>query len=131
MRVRDPQAVSTGTLTLVDALPARELTPLSCGSAFREHFGAPYPVGPRRDLHGALLEACRKREEITLHTSKELASFGETAGRGLARFADGSEYEGAAMIGADGLRSRVREIIIRDGAPRPIGHVRYPGVGPP
>src|SRR5207247_9109533 len=84
----------------------------------------------RRDRHAALLEACRKREDITLHTSKELASFSETAGRVLARFADGSEYEGAAMIGAAGLRSRVREIIIGDGAPRPIGHVSYRGVVP-
>src|SRR2546428_1502024 len=130
MRVRDPQAVSTGTLTLVDALPARELTPLSCGSAFREHFGAPYPVGPRRDLHGALLEACRKREEITLHTSKELASFGETAGRLLARFADGSEYEGAAMVGAGALRSAGPGVISVDGHPRPSGHVHHPGGRP-
>ncbi len=130
MKDLEPQAVFTRNLILVDALTDRELTRISCGPEFRGHFGAPYTVVHRRDLHGALLEACRKREEITLHTSKELASFGEAAGRVLARFADGSEYEGAAMIGADGLRSRVREILIGDGAPRPIGHVSYRGVVP-
>src|SRR5258708_9259737 len=130
MRALGPKAVFTQNLILVAALTDRELTRISCGPEFRGHFGAPYTVVHRRDLHGALLEACRKREEVTLHTSKELVSFDEAAGRVLARFADGSEYEGAAMIGADGLRSRVREILIGDGAPRPIGHVSYRGVVP-
>src|SRR5260370_3692852 len=130
MKDLEPQAVFTQNLILVDALTDRELTRISCGPEFRGHFGAPYTVVHRRDLHGALLEACRRREEITLHTSKELASFSEAAGRVLARFADAAEYEGAAMIGADGLRSRVREILIGDGAPRPIGHVSYRGVVP-
>src|SRR5258706_8429088 len=34
------------------------------------------------------------------------------------------------MIGADGLRSRVREILIGDGPPQPVGHVSYRGVVP-
>jgi len=130
MKDLEPQAVFTQSLILIDALTDRELTRISCGPEFRRHFGAPYTVVHRRDLHGALLEACRKREEISLHTSKELASFTERGNSVVATFADGSEYEGAAMIGADGLRSRVREILIGDGAPRPIGHVSYRGVVP-
>jgi len=130
MKDLEPQAVFTQSLILIDALTDRELTRISCGPEFRRHFGAPYTVVHRRDLHGALLEACRKREEISLHTSKELASFAERGNSVVATFADGSEYEGSAMIGADGLRSRVREILIGDGAPRPIGHVSYRGVVP-
>src|SRR5260370_8939585 len=34
------------------------------------------------------------------------------------------------MIGAAGLRSRVREILIGDGPPQPVGHVSYRGVVP-
>jgi salicylate hydroxylase len=130
MKDLEPQAVFTKNLILIDALTDRELTRISCGEPFRRHFRAPYTVVHRRDLHGALLEACRKREEIALHTSKELAGFTDRGKSVVARFADGSEYEGWAMIGADGLRSRVREILIGDGPPQPVGHVSYRGVVP-
>ena len=130
MKDLEPQAVFTKNLVLIDALTDRELTRVSCGEAFRARFHAPYTVVHRRDLHGALLEACRKREEITLHTSKELVSFSEREKSVVAKFADGTEYEGRAMIGADGLRSRVREIVIGDGSPQAAGHVSYRGVVP-
>ncbi len=130
MEELEPQAVFTKNLILIDALTGRELTRISCGEPFRRHFRAPYTVVHRRDLHGALLAACRKREEIALHTSKELAGFTDRGKTVVANFADGSEYEGWAMIGADGLRSRVREILIGDGPPQPVGHVSYRGVVP-
>ncbi len=123
-------AVFPDHLMLIDALTDREVTKLSCGKAFRERYGAPYMVVHRRDLHGPLLEACRRHEAISLHTSKELVEYSERGDRVVAVCADGSEYEGAALIGADGLRSRVREIVIGDGAPRVVGHVTYRGVVP-
>ena len=130
MKDLEPQAVFTRNLILIDALTDRELTRISCGQAFRERYRAPYTVVHRRDLHGALLDACRKYVGISLHTSKELLSFTDRGDRVVARCADGSEYEGAALIGADGLRSRVRELVIGDGPPRPAGHVTYRGVVP-
>jgi salicylate hydroxylase len=130
MKDLEPQAVFTRNLILIDALTDKELTRISCGETFRKHFRAPYTVVHRRDLHGVLLEACRKRGEIRLHTSKELTEFEDRADGVVARFADGSEYQGRALIGADGLRSRVREIVIGDGPPRPAGHVTYRGVVP-
>ena len=130
MKALEPQAVFTKNLILIDALTDRELTRISCGPAFRERYRAPYTVVHRRDLHGVLLDACRKYDEISLHTSKELVSFEDRGGSVVTRCADGSEYEGAALVGADGLRSRVREVVIGDGPPRPAGHVTYRGVVP-
>ncbi len=123
-------AVHPEFLVLIDALTDKELTRISCGAAFKARYGAPYMVVHRRDLHGALLRACQGREEISLHTSKELTGFSDLGNSVLAKFADGTEYECAALIGADGLRSRVREEIVADGAPRLSGHVTYRGVVP-
>jgi salicylate hydroxylase len=130
MKALEPQAVFTRNLILIDALTDRELARIDCGEAFRRRYGAPYTVVHRRDLHGALLDACRQRDEISLHTSKELVEFTDRGTSVVARFADGSEYDGAALIGADGLRSRVRELVIGDGPPRPAGHVTFRGVVP-
>jgi salicylate hydroxylase len=130
MKDLEPQAVFTRNLILIDALTDREVARIACGDTFKKHFCAPYTVVHRRDLHGALLEACRRRGEIALHTSKELTDFEDRGGSIVARFADGTEHEGRALIGADGLRSRVREIVIGDGAPKPAGHVTYRGVIP-
>src|SRR5258708_4803641 len=109
MKDLEPQAVFTKNLILIDALTDRELTRISCGEPFRRQFRAPYTVVHRRDLHGALLQACRKREEIALHTSKDLVSFADRGKTVVAKFADRSEDEGGALRGADGLRSRVGE----------------------
>src|SRR5262249_50360541 len=71
----EPRAVFTPNLTLMDALTDRGVARIPCGDPFKKHSRAPYTVAHRRDLHGALLEACRKRAEIALHTSKELTDF--------------------------------------------------------
>jgi len=126
----EEQAVHTENLILIDALTDREVARITTGSKFSARYGAPYIVVHRRDLHGALLEACRKREEIALHTSKELVDFTDRGERVIAKFADGSEYEGAALIGADGLRSRVRDIVLGAAPAVPAGHVTYRGVVP-
>jgi 3-hydroxybenzoate 6-monooxygenase len=130
MQQIDLQSVHTDHLVLMDALSDRELTRITTGPRFAARYRAPYTVVHRPDLHGALIDACRKHEAVALHTSKELADFSDLGDRVVARFCDGSEYEGAALIGADGLRSRVREIVMNDGAPRVSGHVSYRGVVP-
>ena len=71
----EQQAVHTENMILIDALTDREVARIITGPKFAARYGAPYIVVHRRDLHGALLEACRKREEIALHTSKELVDF--------------------------------------------------------
>jgi 2-polyprenyl-6-methoxyphenol hydroxylase-like FAD-dependent oxidoreductase len=130
MQQIDLHSVHTDHLVLMDALSDRELTRMTTGPKFTTRYRAPYTVVHRPDLHGALLDACRKREEVALQTSKELVDFSDLGDRVIAKFSDGSEHEGTALIGADGLRSRVREIVMNDGAPRVSGHVSYRGVVP-
>jgi len=117
-------------LIFADALDNRELTRIAVGKFFRQRYGYRYFVIHRRDLHGEILKACRTHGEIALETSRGLASFEQRGGAVLVRCDDGAEYEGAALIGADGLWSPTRKAVIGDGAPRVAGHFVYRGVVP-
>src|SRR6516225_9293066 len=44
--------------------------------------------------------------------------------------ANGKDYRGAALIGADGLWSTIREFVVGDGKPKPAGHIAYRAVLP-
>jgi salicylate hydroxylase len=125
-----PHAVFPDALAMGDAITGEEITRISLGAAFRARFKHPYFVIHRRDLHGGILEACRKREEITLEASKGLAKLRQEGSRVLVTCEDGLEYEGAALIGADGLWSPTRGQVVGDGAPRLTGHIVYRGVVP-
>jgi salicylate hydroxylase len=118
------------SLIFADAIDNREITRIAVGKFFRQRYGYRYFVIHRRDLHGEILKACRGRGEIALETSRGLASFEQRGDTVLVRCEGGEEYEGAALVGADGLRSVARQAVIGDGAPRMAGHFVYRGVVP-
>ncbi len=126
----EPHVVYPDALIMADALTGKELSRISLGPAFRARFNYPYFVVHRRDLHGAILSACREREEIVLEAAKGLVGFEERDHGVVVTCEDGSQYEGAALIGADGLWSPTRSAIVGDGPPRVTGHVAYRGVVP-
>ncbi len=125
-----PNVVYPDALVLADAMSGEELSRISLGDGFRARFKHPYFVVHRRDLHGAFLAACQSRKEITLEASKGLARFTQESGRVRVTCEDGSQYVGAALIGADGLWSPTRAAVVGDGAPRLAGHYVYRGVVP-
>jgi len=117
-------------LIFADALTNAELTRIALGDAFRARFGHRYFVIHRRDLHGGLLAACKQRSEIVLESSRGLKSFTQKGDGVTVVCENGANYEGAALIGADGLWSPTRQAVIGDGAPRQAGHFVYRGVVP-
>jgi len=85
-------------------------------------WGAPYLLLHRADLQRALVDAVTKLPNVTLATDCSLAGFAASgtgvkvaAMHGAIRFT----YEGACLIGADGLRSFVRERLSEGGARLP------------
>jgi 3-hydroxybenzoate 6-monooxygenase len=130
LEAMEPSAFYPDALVLADAITGRELTRISLGRAFLERYGYRYFVIHRRDLHGTILQACRAHENVVLEASKGLVRFEEHPGGVTVFCEDGSQYEGAALIGADGLWSPTRAAILNDGPPRLIGHVVYRGVVP-
>lgn len=115
---------------MFDALTGRELTGIPNEPALRRRFGAPYIVIHRVDLHGVLLDACRASEYISLEPSTTVAAYEQQRDGVVVTTADGRSIEGAALIGADGLRSGVRARIVNDGEPKPIGYVAHRTIVP-
>ena len=58
-----------------------------------------------------LLEACRKSNLVKLDASQKVVKVDQTADGITAQTESGKEYRGAALIGADGLWSTIREMV--------------------
>jgi 3-hydroxybenzoate 6-monooxygenase len=123
-------AVYPDALVLADAITGRELTRIVLGAAFLARYRHRYFVIHRRDLHGAIIDACSARDDISLEPRIGVERFDDRGDRVIVSCEDGSEYEGAALIGADGLWSPSRAAVVSDGAPRMAGHFAYRGVVP-
>jgi len=71
----------------------------------------------RARLHKILIEAC---EGIPIHYEHGLADYNVRGNQVIARFDNGDEAVGSILIGADGVRSTVRRVMLNDGPPRPV-----------
>ncbi|MBA3774736.1 MAG: 3-hydroxybenzoate 6-monooxygenase [Ramlibacter sp.] len=91
-------------------------------------YGYPYGVIYRADLHQVFLDACRALPQVVLRTASRVDSFEQDRGGVRVGLAGGEVVHGHALIGADGLWSRVREAVVGDGKPRVSGHVAYRAV---
>ncbi len=91
-------------------------------------YGFPYGVIYRADLHQVFLNACKDLPNISLRTSSKVESFHQEGAGVQVLLANGETLSGDALIGADGLWSRIREAVVGDGKPRVSGHVAYRAV---
>jgi salicylate hydroxylase len=126
------RAVYIDALIMMDGMTGEEVFRGPLDEPFRRFFGNPYAVIHRADLHGAFLDACRAHDGITLINKERVVVCDNTANGVRVRTAAGNVYEADALIGADGVKSKVRERLI-DGAQDPIrltGHVAYRAVLP-
>jgi salicylate hydroxylase len=116
-------------LIMNDSVTGEEVMRLPAGERFRAHFGGPYGVIHRADLHKVLLDACLATPEaIDLRAGTRVTGFTDHGGRISVETESGGTVEGEALIGADGLWSQVRSHIVGDGDPRVSGHIAYRAV---
>jgi salicylate hydroxylase len=112
-------------LQVRDAVTGDELGVLPLGEQALQKYGAPYATIHRADLHGLLLQALQARDHVRLNLNTALASYADSGQAVTLQTGDGLEVQGDALIGADGLWSRVREQLLADGPPRITGHLAY------
>jgi 2-polyprenyl-6-methoxyphenol hydroxylase-like FAD-dependent oxidoreductase len=85
-------------------------------------YGAPLALVHRGDLQHALLEAAGPK---TVRFGATVAGVDES---GSVTLADGETLEADVIVGADGIRSVVRERLLGDGEPIASGYVAYRSV---
>jgi 2-polyprenyl-6-methoxyphenol hydroxylase-like FAD-dependent oxidoreductase len=88
-------------------------------------YGAPFLCMHRADLHEALADVVPN--EI-IHLNKKLVGLEQNGGPVTLSFADGTTATADAVIGADGVHSRVRDIIIGPDKPLHRGRIAYRSV---
>jgi 2-polyprenyl-6-methoxyphenol hydroxylase-like FAD-dependent oxidoreductase len=115
-------------LEMRDALTGEPITSIPLGEPFRKRFGQPYAVTHRADIHGVYLRACLGNNLVSLENNRKIEDFTDEGSAVSLRLEGGEEVRGRALIGCDGMWSRIRGKIIGDGAPRVSGHIAYRAV---
>lgn len=93
-------------------------------TACLERFGAPFYQVQRSDLHAHLRSAL---PPDAVRLGKRCVGVDEDAAGVALRFADGSEARCDVAVGADGIHSMVRGILLGPGAPRFTGVICWRG----
>jgi salicylate hydroxylase len=128
-RVRE-RAVLIDELRFMDGTTGERVAAMELTGDYRRRFGGIYAVVHRNDLYQPLLDACRAADGVELLPSTPVAAYAQDALSATAVLADGRRLVADALIGADGIRSTVRQQLVGDGEPRVSGHTIYRSVIP-
>ncbi len=121
------RAVYTERLLMMDAIDASIVGEIPVGEAFRQRFGNPYAVIHRADVHKSLLEGVEATAQIEVVTSTRVQRIEQDSESVTVYDQHGQAHHGAALIGADGVKSAVRDALVGDQV-RVSGHVVYRAV---
>jgi salicylate hydroxylase len=114
-------------MVMHDALDETLVGRIPTGAGFRRRFGNPYAVVHRADVHAALLQGAQASGRVEIATSTQLRRVEQDDTGVTAIDARGQRHRGLALIGADGVKSAVRQQFVGDEA-RVSGHVVYRAV---
>jgi salicylate hydroxylase len=98
---------------------------LTMGEAAQTRCGFPFATLHRADLHTLQLNAVRQLPNVELHLNAKIVQISEANQQVTVVTDAGYTFTADALIGADGLRSRVRQHVLGDAEPRSTGHTAW------
>ena len=123
------EAVFIERMLMFDGVSGEQIIDIPLDERFAKRFGNPYAVTHRADIHGSLLEGCKALPElIELRTSTRVTGYETDDNAVVVQTGSGSPIKGAALVGADGARSVVRDAIVGDSLPGSTIHKCYRAV---
>lgn len=122
------KAVYIDKLIMMDGLSGDEVAHIDIDEPFRKRFKNPYAVVHRADLHKVFLDACVAHDNVTLVNNVRVAGYENTANGAKVIAENGDVFEGDAVIGADGVRSVIRQQLCGGDELKLSGHVAYRAV---
>lgn len=123
------RAVYTDYMVMHDALDEYCVGRIDTDEHFIKRFGNPYAVIHRADIHTSLVEGAQEYGDIEIITNCHVQSVEQDEHEVRITDQRGRIYTGQALIGADGVKSIVREKYVADPA-LVTGHVVYRAVVP-
>ena len=110
------RAVYTDYMVMHDAIDEYQVGKIPTGEAFRQRFGNPYAVIHRADVHTSLLEGAVETGRVAFFTHTRVERIEQDADSVTVHCGGGKTYRGQALIGADGVKSVVRQQFVGDPA---------------
>ncbi len=114
-------------LRFMHAVTGETLTTLEFDEAFVACYGGPWITLHRNDLLQIIRDACLATGRVELLTGKEVVEV--DTGTAVIRCADGSSYEAAGVLAADGVNSRLRALFVQD-QPVASGYIDFRSIMP-
>lgn len=101
------------------------LLSIPAGRVVEQTYGAPYLNIHRADLMRVLVDALHALDPNVLRPGNQVTGYENTGSSVIVKFADGTTGECDALIGADGIRSTVREAMHGPDDPKFTGFVAW------
>lgn len=95
-----------------------------------ERYGSPMFLMHRGDLHALLVAAVRQAKPDAIHLNAQCVGFEQDSTGVRLVMADGQQAQGDALIGADGVHSRIREALMGPASPKFTGIMAWRGLAP-
>lgn len=102
----------------------------SLGKAVIERYGYPYLTVYRPDLHQTLADRVRALKPDAIHLANSVAGCSQDSTSATIRLASGKTVKGDVLIGADGVRSVIRNTLWGPTDPQFSGMVTWRGLIP-